>query len=30
MSDHGVRVSELRQYSQGKLEEVRIFFLYLI
>jgi arylsulfatase A-like enzyme len=22
MSDHGVRVSELRQYSQGKLEEV--------
>jgi hypothetical protein len=25
MSDHGVRVSDLRQYSQGKLEEV-IFF----
>jgi hypothetical protein len=22
MSDHGVRVSDLRQYSQGKLEEV--------
>jgi hypothetical protein len=25
MSDHGARVSDLRQYSQGKLEEVRNF-----
>lgn len=26
MSDHGMRISDLRQYSQGKLEEVRFFF----
>jgi membrane-anchored protein YejM (alkaline phosphatase superfamily) len=25
MSDHGIRVSDLRQFSQGKLEEVSFF-----
>ena len=25
MSDHGMRVSSLRQYSQGKLEEVHLY-----
>jgi arylsulfatase A-like enzyme len=29
MSDHGVRVSDLRQYSQGKLEEVSYCFFKL-
>lgn len=31
MSDHGMRISDLRQYSQGKLEEVEFnFFIYII
>ena len=29
MSDHGMRISDLRQYSQGKLEEVGFFIVSL-